>query len=55
VESRGLPESLVSTVYRYMHDFSEAQEALGGFLASLEVDGRNYRRNHDEVSVTASS
>jgi hypothetical protein len=45
----------MTTVYRYLHDLSEAQEALGEILAFLEVDGRNYRRNYDEVSVRAYS
>jgi hypothetical protein len=45
----------VTTVHQYLYDVSEAQEALGGILAFSEEDGRNYRRNHDEVSVTANS
>ena len=45
----------MTTVYRHLHDLSEVQEALGEILAFLEVDGRNYRRNHDEISVTSNS
>ena len=45
----------MTTVHQCLHDVSEAQEALGGVLAFSEEGGRNYRRNHDEVSVTANS